>query len=161
MGLFIQRITASHLEELTALFVSCDRPEVTRNFHPFPLSRESAERLARSPGLDKYYGAWVDGVLVGLTMLRGWNEGYNIPSLGVMVNPVYKGRGIGRALTEFAIGEAARLKSPALRLSVYESNRRGYELYRRLGFKEIDRAPIEIDGHCDIRIVMLKQISGD
>ena len=68
---------------VAALFArSRDHPEMAF-FDPFPLTDETARRLACEPRLDRYYVAEVSSELIGLSMLRGWDEGYEIPSFGV------------------------------------------------------------------------------
>src|SRR4051812_47716189 len=43
--------------DLRALFVRNDRPEIVRDFHPFPLSDATAEAIAHHSGRDRFYGA--------------------------------------------------------------------------------------------------------
>ena len=89
-------------------------------------------------------------------MLRGWDEGFQIPSFGIIVDYRYHGLGLGRRMTEFAIEEARRLNCSRVRLSVYESNDRALCLYRSLGFEEISREAVVVHGSPDIKIVMVK-----
>ena len=72
--------------------------------------------------------------MVGYIMLRGWDEGFQIPSLGICVHPAWQGFGVGRLLMQAAICVARLRRSPAVRLKVYPDNLRAIELYRSLGF---------------------------
>jgi ribosomal protein S18 acetylase RimI-like enzyme len=38
--------------------------------------------------------------IVGYGMLRGWDEGYSVPSLGILVRAEACGQGIGKLLME-------------------------------------------------------------
>lgn len=156
--LSITRIKGEDVQALAALFEENNRPEIIHYFHPFPLNRASAHNIALHSSQDRYYLAWLDAVAVGLCQLRGWDEGYEIPSFGAFVDYKYHGQGIGRALTEFAIAEAVRLGCPKVRLSVYASNVRALSLYRSLGFEEVSRKPCILDGVEDETIVMLKNL---
>ena len=94
---------------------------------------------------------------MGLCMLRGWDEGYKIPSFGILVDYRCKALGLGRRMTEFAIAKARELGCPSIRLSVYSSNTYAIGLYRSLGFKEISNEPVKVNGEQDVKIIMIKE----
>ena len=105
-----------------------------REFHPHPLTPEEAGRLCRSAGHDLYY-ILVDGERVlAYGMLRGWDEGYEVPSLGIAVHPGERSRGLARVLMEFLHAAARRRGSTRVRLKVYSHNETALRLYRRLGY---------------------------
>lgn len=155
----IKAVQTSDYEGMALFFADNNRPEITRHFHPFPLDADSAYQITCMDKLNRYYLAMHGGHIVGFCMLRGWDEGFAIPSFGVLVDYRYQGRGLGRQLTEFALEEAKRLNSPAVRLSVYESNIRARRLYEMLGFAEVSREPVTITGEPDTKIVMIKYLS--
>ena len=66
------------------------------------------------------------------------------PDLGMMVAASHRGRGVGRALLEAAIGWAAARKTSSLALRVFPDNDAAIALYRKLGFVELgtDRAAV-------------------
>lgn len=127
---------------LTKLFERNDVPEVTATFDPFPLDAATARAIAEEPRRDRYYGARSpSGTLLGMSMLRGWDEGYEVPSFGVFVDRGHQGRGIGAALLDRTIAEARGLGAPSVRLSVYAGHDRAERLYRSRGFAEHERRP--------------------
>ena len=136
-----------------------DVPEVTGHFHPFPMTEVTAEEISLRPGADRYYGAFIEGRLVALSMLRGWNEGFDVPSFGIVVDAAWHGRGIGSMLTDFTLERVPWLGSERVRLTVYKSNDRAYRMYADRGFSEVERAPIERAGERDERIVMVKELT--
>jgi ribosomal-protein-alanine N-acetyltransferase len=143
---------------LACLFEDNDRPEVTTHFHPFPLTSQTARDLTCGQHRDRFYVAISDGQFVGFTMLRGWDEGFEVPSFGVFVDHRHHGKGIGRELTEFAIAEARRLGCESVRLTVHASNDRGVHIYKSLGFEEAHREPVLKAGRPDQKIVMMKAL---
>jgi ribosomal protein S18 acetylase RimI-like enzyme len=155
----IELLRPEHCSGFTQLLEDNDREEITGPFHPFPMTRESSERLCLVHSKDLYYVAFVDDVMVGLAMLRGWDEGYEVPSFGAFIDYRYQGRGLGRLLTDYAISEARQAGCANVRLSVYESNVRGRRLYSSLGFHEQSRDPVDLHGHPDKRIVMVRGLS--
>lgn len=118
------------------LMVELGADSEARHFHPHPMTHEEAERLATGwPGRkDQYFGVFVDGVLAGYAMLRGWDEGYAIPAFGVAVAARYRGLGLGRALLRHAIALATELHAPAIMLHVHTGNPGARRLYESEGF---------------------------
>jgi ribosomal protein S18 acetylase RimI-like enzyme len=81
-------------------------------------------------------------------MLRGWDEGYSVPSFGVAVGSAYRGRGIGRGLLLYAIEYARKRGAPAVMLKVHLDNASARHLYESEGFvfQEIRGDPGQIKG---------------
>ena len=125
-------------EPLSRFFVRNNVAEVLQHFHPFRLTSDRAQRIAAHTGRDRYYGAFAGGEVVGMSMLRGWDEGYEVPSFGVAVDHRHHGRGIGSQLTDYAIDQARELGCAQVRLSVYASNRVAYRMYEERGFVEVE-----------------------
>jgi glycosyltransferase involved in cell wall biosynthesis/ribosomal protein S18 acetylase RimI-like enzyme len=143
-------------DALAELFEENNVEEVVRGFDPFPLTEETAQRLAAYEGGDHYYIAREGAVAVGLSMLRGWDDGYDVPSFGVLVDQRRQGRGIGTALTAWTVCKAKELGAEQVRLSVYASNPAAYGIYARLGFVEQARDRVDRQHGRDERIVMVK-----
>jgi ribosomal-protein-alanine N-acetyltransferase len=104
-------------------------------FHPHPFTPEEAARLAHYVGKDVYYALLLDGEMVGYGMLRGWDDGYEEPSVGIAVDPMTHGRGYGRLIMEFLHVAARDRGAKRIRLKVYPNNARAIEIYRSLGYK--------------------------
>ena len=154
----IRQVRKTDYEALARFFADNNRPQITRYFHPFPFTPGTACQIARKSHLDRYYvEVWGEDI-IGLCMLQGWDEGFEIPSFGVFVDYRYHGIGLGRKMTEFAIKEARKLGSSELRLSVYASNETALSLYNSLGFKELARESVVVMGEPDEKIVMLKSV---
>lgn len=157
----IRPVSKADYPMLSRLLEDNNLPQVTRYFHPFPLTAETAYRIACTDHLDRYYVAIVDGQFAGLCMLRGWDEGFEVPSLGILVDHRRRRLDVGRIMTRFAISEASRLECPVLRLTVHSSNRPAVRLYRSLGFREVDSSQAEVMGQPDTKIIMLKDTGDD
>src|SRR5437868_5658457 len=154
-GLSFSALSADDAAALADLFERNRIPEVVSQFDPFPLSRETASALATDPGEDRYFAAWLDGRIVAFSMLRGWNEGFEVPSFGILVDLAHPREGIGRWLTERTCEEARKLGCTRVRLSVYGSNKHARSLYENIGFIESSRdEEVRSDVRADERIVM-------
>ena len=95
-----------------------------------------------------------------MSMLRGFDEGFEVPSFGIFVDHRHHGQGIGRRLTAWTVEEARRRGYPSVRLSVYASNARALGLYRSLGFEEQQRDLVTQAGGEDQKILMTKLWGG-
>jgi glycosyltransferase involved in cell wall biosynthesis/ribosomal protein S18 acetylase RimI-like enzyme len=156
--LVLRQLVTDDERALERFFLRNAVPQVTRTFDPFPLSTESARTIVSKPKRDRYYGAFLGRRVIGMTMLRGWDEGFDVPSFGVVVDRDFQGHRVGKRLTDFALAEASRLGSEHVRLSVYSSNPVAHEMYVRRGFKELEREPVNRAGVADERIVMIKAL---
>ncbi len=107
------------------------------HFHPHPLTRAEARRIADRVDIrdDVYYVA-VDGDrrIVGYGMLRGWDEGYAVPSFGVAVAVDRRGAGIGRQLLRWAIEAARERGAERMILKVHVTNVGARHVYETEGF---------------------------
>lgn len=103
-------------------------------FHPHPLTPAGAIERVGYHGIDLYYAVLEGDRILAYGMLRGWDEGYDIPSLGIAVHPSERGRGLGEFLMRFLAKAARRRGATSVRLTVDESNLRAIALYRRLGY---------------------------
>lgn len=123
-----------HQADLASLFAAIAADPKAKFFHPHPLDAAEAERRATYTGQDYYCVAYLDGAPAAYGMLRGWDEGYAEPSLGLAVAPTFQGRGVGRALTEH-LHEVARARgATTIRLKVCAENAGARSLYAKLGY---------------------------
>jgi ribosomal-protein-alanine N-acetyltransferase len=141
-------------EMLARFFAGNRAPSASRSFDPFELTAERAQLIVSGSSRDRFYLAWLEKELVAMSMLRGFDEGYAIPSFGILVDRRHRGRGIGRKVTIWTLDAAREQRCQAVRLTVYASNSAAVALYRSLGFVEHGRAAVERHGSHDERIVM-------
>ena len=59
----------------------------------------------------------------------------------LFIDPAHHGRGIGRAMVDHA-----RVIAPALSVDVNEQNDGAFAFYRRLGFQQVGRSPVDDSG---------------
>ena len=123
--------------QLGLLFDRNNDPEITRFFHPFPMTAKSAQTLVENMGKDRFYVATQNSDFVAFAMLRGWNEGFHTPRFGIMVDRNYTGFGVGRSLAEYVIEDARQAGVSEIHLRVSPDNERAISLYISLGLKII------------------------
>lgn len=125
---------------LAAFFASVVSAGLNRDFHPHPFTAEEAAQLAQHRGRDYYAAGLHDGVMAGYGLLRGWDEGYAVPSLGIALLPAFQRRGWGRQLMLHLHDVARQRGARRIRLKVYARNQGAIALYSSLGytFQEFD-----------------------
>jgi GNAT superfamily N-acetyltransferase len=146
----IRPIGPADAEQLGELFVGLASGPEARQFHPHPLTAAEAVRIAEGGEnrRDIYYAAFVDDRLVGYGMLRGWDEGYSIPSFGVAVGAAYRGRGIARRMLRYAIDCARERGATTMMLKVHLDNPSARHIYETEGFvfQDIPEDPAQVKG---------------
>jgi ribosomal-protein-alanine N-acetyltransferase len=122
-------------ESLTDLFRRNNNNEVTRFFHPFDLTEQTAAFLLEPSKKDLVFGAFHEDHLIGMSLLRGYDEGFQIPSFGLLIDQAYWKQGIGKKLTQWTIDWADSTNTPSVRLTVEQENKSAIKIYRSLGFE--------------------------
>jgi ribosomal protein S18 acetylase RimI-like enzyme len=142
----IRRVAPELERPLAEFFAALVGAGDDRRFHPHPFTAEAAAERARYRGNDAYAVATAGGRVLGYGMLRGWDEGYVVPSLGIAIHPDARGIGLGRALMGYLHAEAARRGARKIRLKVYPENVGAVALYRSLGYDLSAREGDELVG---------------
>ncbi len=130
---------------LAELFVHLDKTLL-----PSPsLFPEEARRIAGRSGHD-VFAVLIDGdQAVAYGMLRGWDEGYATPSLGIAVRNESQGLGLGRIMMQHLHRAALMRGASTVRLRVHPDNTRARRLYEALGYRyrgeERDELVMEVD----------------
>jgi [ribosomal protein S18]-alanine N-acetyltransferase len=103
-------------------------------FHPHQFSDDALDKLCRYQGKDLYYVVVEANNVLAYGLLRGWDEGYVIPSLGIAIHPELRGLGLSKAFMHFLHIAARRKGALQIRLKVYPDNIRAIRLYKSLGY---------------------------
>ncbi len=104
-------------------------------FRPHPFTPAEANRIATHRGRDIYALLYDADRPVAYGMLRGWDDGYEAPSLGIAVRSSRQGRGYGRAMMVHLHDLARSRGAPFVRLRVHPLNVRARRLYESLGYQ--------------------------
>jgi len=133
-ALEIRRIEPSFEKPLAQFFHALTARGDDAYFHPHPLTEAEARKLAWYSGKDLYY-VLVDGQeVLGYGFLRGWDDGFDIPSLGIAIHPSVREQGLGKLLMHFLHAAARHRGARRIRLKVYPENVNAVRLYKRLGY---------------------------
>lgn len=133
-GLEFCRVGPAHADGLAALLAALQENGDSRHFHPHPLTADEARRISAYDGADLYYVAKAGSEVLAYGMLRGWDSGFDTPSLGIAVRPGQRGSGLGHAFMLFLHAAARARGAPRIRLKVYPDNLSALRLYTGLGY---------------------------
>lgn len=110
--------------------------EIERACFSDPWTRESFASVARRPEVI-FRVAELDGVVAGY--LVAWFAADEGELANVAVAPGMRGRGVGAALVDELLADAARRRVEAVYLEVRESNQAARALYASRGFADVGR----------------------
>lgn len=134
-ALQFQRLHPALVDGLFDLLAAVEAGGEADRFRPHAFDRAHLAALAGGKGRDLYYVALLDDRVAAYGLLRGWDEGYEVPSLGIAVHPDCRGTGLGAAMMQF-LHAAARLRgSRKVRLRVVDGNAVAVRLYERTGYR--------------------------
>jgi ribosomal protein S18 acetylase RimI-like enzyme len=100
---------------------------------PRPMTDDYAQVIAKG----RVTVAESHGTIVGVIALAVDDEGFLIDN--VAVDPSHRGKGLGRALLEFAEAEAQRAGYDSIYLYTHEKMAENLAIYSRIGYVEYDR----------------------
>jgi RimJ/RimL family protein N-acetyltransferase len=130
----IKKINPDFADTLSTLLQSSDK-EYSKYFIPFPFEKKSIKKILSVSVKNSYFGVFVDNVLVGFYMLRGFDEGYKIPSYGVWISEKFSGLGISKLTLQHAIAYCKINKIKKLMLKVHPENSIAKNIYEHFGFR--------------------------
>ena len=106
-------------------------------FHPHGFDKASAAEVVTESeeSADEYWVCLIDNEIAAYGMLRGWAEGFDIPSLGIATAPKHRGRGHGKQMMTHLHNIARSRGATKVRLKVDKMNFVAKSLYEKLGYK--------------------------
>lgn len=131
--LLIRPVRPTDRRALEVLFAGLD----TTWFRPHDLGPVGAREVASHMGRDVYLIGFLGSEPVAYGMLRGWDEGYRVPSLGIAIRDGYRDRGLGRQMMHALHGAVRARGGDRVRLRVAPGNARARHLYATLGYRQV------------------------
>jgi RimJ/RimL family protein N-acetyltransferase len=130
----IKELKQEHIPHLVEK-LSQENPEYLKHYTAFELTSEKFISLLNKASEDKYFGVFFGDEIVGFYMLRGFDEGFEIPSYGVIILSKFSNKGLSK-LTLYNAFSLCRLnKVKMLMLKVRPENTFAKKLYESLGFQ--------------------------
>jgi len=134
-SLEIKRLNGNHSEELTNLLQNSTQ-QYSQYFIHFPFDLETISGILSKAIKDQIYGIYVEDNLAGFYMLRGFDEGYSVPSYGVWISENYSNKGLSTFTLQHAISFCKLNSIKKIMLKVHPDNIAAKHIYEKYGFKQ-------------------------
>lgn len=134
----IVSLRPGHATLLAELFAVIAADPGSRRFHPHPFTALEAAHICGYRRDDRYLALRTDERFFAYGFLRGWDDGFSVPSLGIYVAPELRGSGAPRLLMEHLHLLARLSGAKQIRLKVYPDNLSAHKLYLSLGYRFSD-----------------------
>ena len=133
MSLLIRPLQIDDAATLS-IWLRAQPPAYARFFRPFGYDEASIATALAQTGQDIFTGLFWDQQLVGFFMLRGWNEGYEVPAFGILIDERYRGYGLEMAALDTA-KVICRLRNVSrLMIKMHPDNISAKGVARKTGF---------------------------
>ncbi len=134
-ALEIKRLNINQSEELANLLIGSEK-KYSQYFIPFSFDLETISEVLSKAIKDQIYGIYVEDNLVGFYMLRGFDEGYSVPSYGVWISKKYSNKGLSTFTLQHAISFCKLNSIRKIMLKVHPDNITAKHIYEKYGFKQ-------------------------
>ncbi len=103
-------------------------------FNPHKFNLISLFKILLKNKKDIYILQFYNKKLIGYGMLRGWDEGYIIPSLGIIIDKEYRNKNYSNLLMEYLHDIVINKGYDEIRLKVNKDNKKAINLYKKFGY---------------------------
>ena len=135
MPLEFKKINSEMGRPLARFFRHLNKSRDTQWFHPHPLTSLQAKKICAYRGKDLYYVAMNQDHILAYGMLRGWDEGWKTPSLGIAMHQDVRRKGLAKAFMHFLHAAARAKEAREVRLKVHPENVHAVMLYASIGYR--------------------------
>lgn len=146
----LRPVAAADKAALTELFEALEGNGDTRFFEFHPLTGEEASRLIGYSGKDVYVVAEEAGSVLAYGLLKGFDEGLAIPSVGLAIRPDARRAGLGRLLMQYLHAIAKRRGAERVRLRVPVEDAPAIALFQSLGYEFGGRSGGNLVASCSL-----------
>lgn len=112
-----------------------------RFFYPFGFDRAAVSAVLARRGLDVFTGLYWQGRMVGFFMLRGWNEGYEVPAFGIIIDEKFRGHGLEMLCLDAAKAICRLRGAVRIMLKMHPENISAKGVARKIGFVQTGIEP--------------------
>ncbi len=147
----VRRLRATDYDEVSNFFRIVSVDQKSQNFHPHSFDDDSAEWVTSYKGRDLYLGLFINQRMLGYGLLRGWDEGFEIPSLGIYLAPDARGKGLSKEFMSAIHTHALKNGALKVRLKVYADNTGARRLYEKIGYVFASEEEGQLVGSFDLK----------
>ena len=116
--------------------INQDTKDYSKYFVAFEFDSVTIENILTKAKNDLYCGVYWGEELTGFYMLRGFDEGFTIPSYGVYISSRFNNKGLAALTLNHAISICKLHGFKKIRLKVHKENIFAFKQYKKYGFIE-------------------------
>lgn len=121
---------------LLSKMLESQREAYVKYYQPFSFEPEVLRDKICNSRADRYWIIMLSDQIAGFFMLRGFDEGYVVPSFGVIVPEMYAGKGISTLALSYVLTWCASNNIDEVMLKVHPDNINAKKMYERWGFTQ-------------------------
>ena len=131
----IKELKSDQASTLSALILNALK-DYTKHFTPFSFEEDSIKKIINDAIIDKYFGIFINDNLAGFYMLRGFDQGFEVPSYGVWISDKFYSLGLSKLTLQHAIAFCKVNGLKKIMLKVHSENIIAKNIYESFGFKQ-------------------------
>lgn len=132
-ALFVRSLRVEDAAALSAMLCA-QSPSYARFFTPFSFDQETITRLLIARRKDVFMGIYWQSELYGFFMLRGWDEGFDVPAYGVLIAENHSGYALAQLSIRMAKSICKLRGASRIMLKVHTDNAAARTLYEEANF---------------------------
>jgi RimJ/RimL family protein N-acetyltransferase len=132
-GFTIRPLRVEDARELSEMLLA-QSADYARFFNAFSFEHEAIASMLAKRRQDVFMGIYWRGRIAGFFMLRGWDEGYDVPSYGVVIDESYSGYGLTWLSLKMVKSICRLRRVPRLMLKVHPDNLAAKTLFEEAHF---------------------------
>ena len=133
--IIIKKIRIDSAAELTELLQS-QPSDYSKYFIPFEYNFNTVKNILDKNKKDIFFGLFLNDKIIGFYMLRGFDEGFEVPSYGVWISKKFSGLGLAKLTLQHAISFCKINEIDELMLKVHPQNKVAKKIYENFCFKK-------------------------
>lgn len=115
-------------------FLQSQTSGYARFFRPFDFDTDTLVKILANQRQDTLMGLYWKNQLAGFFMLRGWDEGYDVPAFGILIDERYRGCGLEMLSLETAKIICRLRGASRLMIKMHPDNISAKGVARKTGF---------------------------
>ena len=119
-------------------------------FHPHGCTVEEIREICASKGEDHFCVVVDDDRVVAYGMLRGWDEGFDVPSTGIAVRRDSRGKGVALFLMAYLHDIARGKGATRVRARIHPENANSIDMCEAIGYRFAGTDRGQLLGFCDL-----------
>lgn len=131
----LRQLNLTDLPDIVELWDK-DPADYNLHFIPFEMNLQNLKSIIEQADKDLFIGVFVAKKAAGFFMLRGFDNGYEIPSYGVWISKQYANKGLAKLTLQHSIAICRMSGVKKIMLKFHPENIIAMKMYKKFGFIE-------------------------